>query len=52
MELHILMIGGFARLIRPTRLYQSQHRFHGEVFCALRHDRGISVPGQQDVAVL
>ena len=34
------------------RLHQPQHRFHGEVLRARRCDRGVSVPGHQDVAVL
>ena len=33
-------------------LHQPQYRFHGEVLCARRCDRGVSVPGHQDVAVL
>ena len=33
-------------------LHQSQHRLHREILCALRRDRGVSVPGHQDVAVL
>lgn len=28
------------------------HRFYREVLCALRHDRGVSAPGHQDVTVL
>ena len=34
------------------RLYQPQHRFHGEVFCARRCDRGVPIPGHENVAVL
>ena len=34
------------------RLYRSQHRFHGEILRAGGCDRGVSVPGEQDVAVL
>ena len=33
-------------------LHQPQHRFHREVFCPLRYDRGVSVPGHEIVAVL
>lgn len=29
-----------------------KYRFHGEVLCALRCDRGVSVSSDQDVAVL
>ena len=37
---------------RHLLLYQPQHRFYREVFCARRRDRGVSVPGDKDVAVL
>ena len=32
-------------------VYQSQHRFYGEVFCSLRCDRGVSVPRDQAVTI-
>ena len=34
------------------RLYPSQHRFHREAFCARRRERGVSVPGHEDGALL
>ena len=37
---------------RHLLLHQPQYRFHGEVLCALRRDRGVSVPGDQVVTVL
>ena len=37
---------------RHLLLYQSQHRFHGEILCPRRHDRGVSVSGHEAVALL